>query len=108
MLGRPAAEWTAAAREAQEEGAAVSELQVEATGETVGEAKWAALRELEKLQPGLETVFLMANEMYSHISGTLLRQVATLGGELEKFVPPEIRAALEERVREMKTGEPGA
>ena len=29
-------------------------LQVEATGETVGEAKWAALRELEKLQPGLE------------------------------------------------------
>ena len=30
------------------------ELQVEATGETVGEAKWAALRELEKLQPGLD------------------------------------------------------
>jgi spoIIIJ-associated protein len=29
-------------------------LQVEATGETVGEAKWSALRELEKLQPGLD------------------------------------------------------
>jgi spoIIIJ-associated protein len=29
-------------------------LQVEATGETVGEAKWVALRELEKLQPGLD------------------------------------------------------
>jgi spoIIIJ-associated protein len=29
-------------------------LQVEATGETVGEAKWAALRELEQLQPGLD------------------------------------------------------
>ncbi|HET9673370.1 MAG TPA: RNA-binding cell elongation regulator Jag/EloR [Gaiellaceae bacterium] len=29
-------------------------LQVEATGETVGEAKWAALRELEKLLPGLD------------------------------------------------------
>jgi len=29
-------------------------LQVEATGETVGEAKWAALRELEKLQPGID------------------------------------------------------
>jgi predicted RNA-binding protein Jag len=27
---------------------------VEATGETVGEAKWAALRELERLYPGLE------------------------------------------------------
>jgi spoIIIJ-associated protein len=29
-------------------------LQVEATGETVGEAKWSALRELERLQPGLD------------------------------------------------------
>ncbi|HSB38363.1 MAG TPA: RNA-binding cell elongation regulator Jag/EloR [Gaiellaceae bacterium] len=29
-------------------------VQVEATGETVGEAKWAALRELEKLQPGID------------------------------------------------------
>ena len=30
------------------------DLSVEATGETVGEAKWAALRELEKLQPALD------------------------------------------------------
>ncbi len=30
------------------------ELQVEATGETVGEAKWAALRELEKRHPSLD------------------------------------------------------
>ena len=29
-------------------------LQVEATGETVGEAKWAALRELERLAPGID------------------------------------------------------
>ena len=29
-------------------------LQVEATGETVGEAKWAALRELERIAPGLD------------------------------------------------------
>jgi spoIIIJ-associated protein len=29
-------------------------IQVEATGETVGEAKWAALRELEKQQPGVD------------------------------------------------------
>jgi spoIIIJ-associated protein len=32
----------------------LTEVQVEATGETVGEAKWAALRELEKRQPGLD------------------------------------------------------
>ncbi len=29
-------------------------VEVEATGETVGEAKWAALRELERLAPGLD------------------------------------------------------
>jgi spoIIIJ-associated protein len=29
-------------------------VQIEATGETVGEAKWSALRELERLQPGLD------------------------------------------------------
>src|SRR5215216_1330759 len=30
------------------------ELQVEATGETVGEAKWSALRELERINPALD------------------------------------------------------
>ena len=29
-------------------------ITVEATGETVGEAKWAALRQLEQLVPGLD------------------------------------------------------
>ena len=32
----------------------VSDLTTEATGETVGEAKWAALRELERRHPGLD------------------------------------------------------
>jgi spoIIIJ-associated protein len=32
----------------------VSELEIEATGETVGEAKWNALRELEAIRPGLD------------------------------------------------------
>lgn len=32
----------------------MSELSVEMTGETVGEAKWAALRELERMYPGLD------------------------------------------------------
>ncbi len=54
------------------------------------------------LDPEIETVFLMAKETYSHISGTLLRQIANLGGDLEKFVPPEVRAALQARVRERR------
>jgi pantetheine-phosphate adenylyltransferase len=56
------------------------------------------------LAPEIETVFLMAKETYSHISSTLLRQIATLGGELDKFVPAEVRAALEKRAREHRGG----
>lgn len=52
------------------------------------------------LDPEIETVFLMANEAYSHVSSTLLRQIATFGGNLEKFLPPEARQRLEARVRE--------
>jgi pantetheine-phosphate adenylyltransferase len=46
------------------------------------------------LDPAIETVFLMANEDLSHISSTLIRQIARFGGELDKFVPPEVKAAL--------------
>ena len=52
------------------------------------------------LDPGIETVFLMAKETYSHLRGTLLRQIAAFGGELDKFVPPEVKAALEARTQE--------
>ena len=52
------------------------------------------------LDPEIETVFLMAKETYSHISGTLLRQIAQLGGEVDKFVPPEVKEVLLNRVRE--------
>jgi pantetheine-phosphate adenylyltransferase len=46
------------------------------------------------LDPGIETVFLMANEQYSHISSSLLRQIAALGGDLSKFLPPAVQQAL--------------
>lgn len=58
------------------------------------------------LDSEIETIFLMAKETFSHISGTLLRQIATLGGELDKFVPPEAKTALEKRVREMQDPPP--
>lgn len=58
------------------------------------------------LDPEIETIFLMAKETFSHISGTLLRQIANFGGELDKFVPPVIKAALEKRVHERSDGDP--
>ncbi len=52
------------------------------------------------LDPEIETVFLMAKDEYSHVSSSLIRQIATLGGSLDKFVPPEVKDALLRRVRD--------
>jgi pantetheine-phosphate adenylyltransferase len=52
------------------------------------------------LNPEIETVFLMAKEEYSHISSTLIRQIAAFQDELSSFVPPEVEIALQERVLE--------
>lgn len=50
------------------------------------------------LDPEIETVFLLAKETYSHLSSTLIRQIASFHGDLSKFVPPEINQALLRRV----------
>ncbi len=46
------------------------------------------------LQPGLETVFLAPSERYSYISSTLVRQIASYGGDISEFVHPLVAAAL--------------
>ena len=33
----------------------------------------------------------MAKEAYSHVSSTLLRQIAAFGGGLDKFLPPPVK-----------------
>jgi pantetheine-phosphate adenylyltransferase len=54
------------------------------------------------LDPGIETVFLMAKESYSHVSSTLLRQIASFGGNLNNLrLPDVVCEALEARVREL-------
>ena len=43
----------------------------------------------------------MAREEFSHVSSTLLRQIAMFGGDLGKFLPHSVRIALEKRAREL-------
>ena len=54
------------------------------------------------LDPGIETVFLMAKEEFSHVSSSFLRQIAILGGDLSKFLPGPVKDALVERARQGK------
>jgi pantetheine-phosphate adenylyltransferase len=46
------------------------------------------------LQPQVETIFVMPNEAYSYTSSSLVKQIARLGGDVTKFVPPQVAAAL--------------
>ena len=51
-----------------------------------------------KLDPSIETVFLMADEEFSHVSSSLIKQITTLASdeELARFVPREIIADIQE------------
>lgn len=54
-----------------------------------------------QLDRGIETVFLMADEDYAHVSSSLLKQIAAMSDDddrLAKFVPREIIPRLRERI----------
>lgn len=51
------------------------------------------------LYPDVETVFLTPSEQHMFISATLVREIATLGGDVSKFVHPLVRDKLREKVR---------
>jgi pantetheine-phosphate adenylyltransferase len=47
-----------------------------------------------KLEPNLETMFLMPREELTYISSRLVKEIARLGGNVNQFVPPHVVAAL--------------
>lgn len=47
---------------------------------------------------GVETVFVMADERVAYISSRLVREVAALGGDVSRLVPPAVVAALKRRL----------
>jgi pantetheine-phosphate adenylyltransferase len=51
-----------------------------------------------KLQPELETVFMMPAEQYSYLSSRLVREVAQLGGSIEGLVPELVEQRLREKL----------
>src|SRR5438132_4009276 len=51
-----------------------------------------------KLQPNLETVFMMPAEQYSYLSSRLVREVAKLGGSIADLVPEMVEQRLREKL----------
>jgi pantetheine-phosphate adenylyltransferase len=43
-----------------------------------------------RLEPGVETVFMMPSEAYSYVSSRLVKEVAQLGGDVSGLVPPAV------------------
>ncbi|HEY8048541.1 MAG TPA: pantetheine-phosphate adenylyltransferase [Ramlibacter sp.] len=53
------------------------------------------------LMPNVETVFLTPSDKYQFISSTFVREIAVLGGEVDKFVSPSVQQRLMEKVRSL-------
>jgi pantetheine-phosphate adenylyltransferase len=55
-----------------------------------------------QLWPELETIFLAPDEHYSYLSASLVREIASLGGDVSDFVSVPVLAALQARFPEIK------
>ena len=53
------------------------------------------------LMPDVETVFLTPSDKYQFISSTFVREIATLGGEVDQFVDPLVKQRLQDKVRSL-------
>ena len=47
-----------------------------------------------KLDPGVETIFLMPKEEYTYLSSRIVKEIARLGGDVSRFVPSCVAKAL--------------
>ena len=52
-----------------------------------------------RLEPQIETVFLVAAEEFSYVSSSLIKQVFTLGGRVEGLVPALVEAKMREKLK---------
>ena len=51
-----------------------------------------------KLEPGIETVFMMPAEQYSYLSSKLVKEIARLGGPLDNMVPSVVAERLRAKI----------
>ena len=58
-----------------------------------------------QLMAEVETVFLTPSDQFQFISGTFVREIATLGGDVSKFVSPSVLERLKKRVASAKPHE---
>jgi pantetheine-phosphate adenylyltransferase len=81
---------------AREKGAAAIVRGIRAVADYEYELRMALMN--RRLEPNIETVFLVAAEEYSYVSSSLMKQVFTLGGRVEGLVPETVEAKMREKL----------
>jgi pantetheine-phosphate adenylyltransferase len=81
---------------ARKRGAAVILRGIRAVSDYEYELQMALMN--RKLEPRLETVFMLPGETYSYLSAKLVREIAHLGGPLTGLVPPIVEQRLRAKV----------
>ena len=51
-----------------------------------------------KLAPEVDTLFMMTEESWFYVSSRMIKEVATLGGDVSRLVPPAVYTRLRERI----------
>jgi pantetheine-phosphate adenylyltransferase len=54
-----------------------------------------------KMHPEVETVFMTPGEEYMFLSATLVREISVLGGDVSKFVSPQVAKRLKVKIKEL-------
>ncbi len=57
-----------------------------------------------RMQPRIETVFMVPAEAYSYVSSSLVKEVCRLGGKIEGLVPAQVEVALGKKIPRLQLG----
>ncbi len=55
-----------------------------------------------KLYENIETIFMMPSESYSYLSSRMIKEIASMGGDVRDFVPDYVAARLKARIQNRK------
>ena len=56
-----------------------------------------------RLDGQVETVFLMPNEKYTYLTSSIVREVASLKGDVRDFVPPSVNELLKKKIQKVQS-----
>lgn len=85
---------------AQQQGASVIIRGIRAISDFEGEFQKASMN--KKLDPSIETLFLMSSTEHTFLSSSIVKEAAMFGGCIKGLVPENVQKAMIKRIREMR------